>query len=140
MPFAPGGRIGSHEITALIGAGGMGEVYRAVDRSLGREVAIKALPADLAADPVRLALFRREAQLLAQLDHPSIAAIHGIEASGGTPVLVLELVESEDLATRLLRGPVPTDEASRSPGASPRGSRLPIVVPTGESVRPAGSR
>ena len=111
MGLSPGSRVGPYEITALIGAGGMGEVYRATDTNLGREVAIKVLPAALAADAERLGRFRREAQLLAALNHPSIAAIHGLEVSAGTPFLVLELVEGEDLARRLARGPIPPDEA-----------------------------
>jgi Tol biopolymer transport system component len=112
MPLAVGSRIGAFQITALIGAGGMGEVYRATDTRLGREVAIKVLPAEVASDAERLARFRREAQLLAQLNHPNIAAIHGLEEADGTPVLVLELVEGEDLAARLRRGPIPLDEAT----------------------------
>ena len=111
MGLAPGSRIGPYEVAALIGAGGMGEVYRATDMKLGREVAIKVLPADVAADAERLGRFRREAQLLASLNHPSIAAIHGLEEAAGIPFLVLELVEGEDIAQRLLRGPIPPDEA-----------------------------
>ncbi len=111
MALAPGSRIGPYEVTAFIGAGGMGEVYRATDTKLGRDVAIKLLPAAVAADVERLARFRREAQLLASLNHPNIAAIHGLEESAGTPFLVLELVEGEDLAQRLGRGPIPPDEA-----------------------------
>jgi len=111
MTLDPGSRVGPYQVTALIGAGGMGEVYRATDTKLGREVAIKVLPAVLAADAERLARFRREAQLLASLNHPNIAAIHGLEESAGTPFLVLELVEGEDLAQRLVRGPIPPDEA-----------------------------
>jgi serine/threonine-protein kinase len=89
----------------------MGEVWRATDKRLSRDVAIKTLPADVAADPERLARFRREAQLLASLNHPNIAAIHGIEEAGAQPFLVLELVPGEDLAQRLKQGPVPVDEA-----------------------------
>jgi hypothetical protein len=89
----------------------MGEVYRASDSRLGREVAIKVLPPEVAADPERLARFRREAQVLASLNHPNIAAIHGLEDASGTPCLVLELVDGEDLAQRLARGPIPLDEA-----------------------------
>jgi Tol biopolymer transport system component len=111
VPIAVGSRIGPYQITALIGAGGMGEVYRATDTRLGRDVAIKALPAEVAGDPERLARFRREAQVLALLNHPNIAAIHGLEDADGTPLLVLELVEGEDLAARLARGPIPIDEA-----------------------------
>src|SRR5688500_12976994 len=89
----------------------MGEVYRATDSRLDREVAIKVLPAAFTADPERLARFEREAKLLAQLHHPNIAAIHGLEESGGTRALVMELVEGEDLATIVARGPLPLDEA-----------------------------
>jgi Tol biopolymer transport system component len=89
----------------------MGEVYRARDTELGREVALKVLPADVQADPDRLARFQREAQLLASLNHPCIAAIHGLVRAGGVPALVLELVEGETLADRLVHGPLPLDEA-----------------------------
>ena len=89
----------------------MGEVYRATDTKLGREVALKVLPAEVAQDPERLARFRREAQLLAALNHPNVAAIHGLEEAGGQLFLVLELVEGEDLGERLKRGPLPLDEA-----------------------------
>ena len=89
----------------------MGEVYRATDAKLGRDVALKVLPAEVAQDPERLARFRREAQLLASLNHPNVAAIHGLEEADGQLFLVLELVEGEDLAERLKRGPVPLDEA-----------------------------
>ncbi len=111
MALVPGSRIGQYQVTARIGAGGMGEVYRATDTKLGREVAIKTLPTEVAADADRLARFRREAQLLASLNHPNIAAIHGLEEAAGIPYLVLELVEGEDLAQRLARGPIPPDEA-----------------------------
>ena len=111
MPLAPGGRIGPYHVTGLIGTGGMGEVYRATDTNLGRDIAIKVLPVEVAADAERLARFRREAQLLASLNHPNIAGIYGLEDLAGTPVLLLELVEGEDLAQRLARGPIPLDEA-----------------------------
>jgi len=111
MPLQPGSRLGPYELLAPIGAGGMGEVWRARDTKLGREVALKFLTQAVATDPDRLARFRREAQLLAQLNHPSIAAIHGLEEAEGAPFLVLELVEGEDLAARLKRGPLPLDEA-----------------------------
>jgi serine/threonine-protein kinase len=100
-----------YRVTAAIGAGGMGEVYRATDTKLGREVALKVLPAEVAQDPERLARFRREAQLLAALNHPGIAAIHGLEEAEGQIFLVLELVDGEDLAARLKRGAIPLDEA-----------------------------
>ncbi len=106
-----GTRLGPYEITAAIGAGGMGEVFRARDTKLNREVAIKVLPAEFAHDRERLARFRREAQVLASLNHPNIAAIYGLEESGVVVALALELVEGEDLAERLKRGAIPVDEA-----------------------------
>ena len=111
MTLAPGSQLGPYEIAASIGAGGMGEVYRAKDTKLGREVAIKVLPADVAKDAERLARFKREAQLLAALNHPNIAAIHGLDESEGQMFLVLELVEGEDLSQRLKGGAIPVDEA-----------------------------
>ncbi|MEE8218198.1 MAG: protein kinase, partial [Vicinamibacteria bacterium] len=96
---------------AAIGAGGMGEVYRATDTKLRRDVAIKVLPSAVAGDARRLARFRREAQLLAALNHPNIAAIHGLEEADGKPFLVLELIEGKDLSERLKRGAIPVDEA-----------------------------
>jgi aminoglycoside phosphotransferase (APT) family kinase protein len=113
MPLSPAIRLGPYEIIAPLGAGGMGDVYRARDTRLEREVAIKALPAPFAADPERLARFRREAQTLASLNHPNIAAIYGLEEVSGTPYLVLELVEGETLADHLARGPLPAVEALR---------------------------
>jgi hypothetical protein len=107
-----GQTLAHYRITAAIGAGGMGEVYRATDTKLGREVALKVLPAEMASDPERFARFQREAQLLASLNHPNIAAIYGVEEPEGRPVLVLELVEGEDVAERLKRGPLPVDEAA----------------------------
>ena len=106
-----GERFGRYEIQALIGHGGMGEVWRALDTSLHREVAIKTLPGAMAGDPDRLARFDREAKLLAALKHPNIASIYGLEESDGTRFLVLELVEGGTLADRLTRGRVPVDEA-----------------------------
>ena len=100
-----------YEVVALLGAGGMGEVYRAHDPRLGRDVALKVLPALLAADPERFARFKREAQVLAALNHPSIGAIHGFEESDGTHALVLELVEGPTLADRIAQGRLPLDEA-----------------------------
>jgi len=111
MPLEPGSKLGSYEILAPVGAGGMGEVYRARDSKLRREVAIKILPTEVAQAPDRLARFQREATLLAALNHPNIASIHGLDESDGTPFLVLELVEGEDLAERLKRGAIPVDEA-----------------------------
>jgi hypothetical protein len=111
MPLSAGTRIGPYEILAPLGAGGMGEVYRARDTKLIRVVSLKILPEMFAADPDRLARFTREAQTLAALNHPNIAHIHGLEESGGVRALVMELVEGEDLAQRLARGPMPLDEA-----------------------------
>ena len=111
MALKPGIRLGSYEITALIGTGGMGEVYRATDTKLRRDVAIKVLPDDFTQDPDRLARFAREAQVLASLNHPNIASIYGLEESGATPCLVLELVEGETLGERIARGALPVDEA-----------------------------
>ncbi|MCG6925344.1 MAG: serine/threonine-protein kinase [Acidobacteria bacterium] len=106
-----GQTLSHYRITAALGAGGMGEVYRATDTTLGREVAIKVLPAEVAQDPERLARFEREAKLLAALNHPNVAAIYGLEKAEGRPFLALELVEGEDLKERLARGAVPVDEA-----------------------------
>jgi eukaryotic-like serine/threonine-protein kinase len=111
MPLGPGARLGPYEIVAAIGAGGMGEVYRATDTNLGRQVAIKILPDAFAQDPERVARFEREAKTLASLNHPHIAIIHGLEKSHGTYALVMELVEGEDLSKRIARGPIPIDEA-----------------------------
>jgi serine/threonine-protein kinase len=102
-----------YEITAQIGVGGMGEVYRAIDGNLKRSVAIKVLPAAVAADADRLARFQREAEVLATLNHPNIAAIYGLEKTAGFTALVMELVEGEDLSQRLTRGAIPLDEALR---------------------------
>jgi serine/threonine-protein kinase len=110
MSLSVGVRLGPYEITGLLGAGGMGEVYRARDTDLGRDVALKVLPAAFHTDPDRLARFQREAQVLASLNHPAVAAIHGLERSGAVPALVLELVEGETLADRLLHGPLSLDE------------------------------
>jgi TolB-like protein len=106
MPLTPGTRLGPYEIVAPLGAGGMGEVYRARDSKLGRDVAIKAMPRSLAAGPELLARFEREAQILASLNHPNIGAIYGREDEHGVPHLVLELVPGETLAARLERGPL----------------------------------
>ena len=111
MRLSAGTRLGPYEIVALIGAGGMGEVYRARDTKLNRDVAIKVLPDLLASDQDRLARFTREAQTLASLNHPHIAAIYGLEESGSVRALVIELVEGEDLAQRIARGAIPLDEA-----------------------------
>ena len=111
LSLRPGTRIGPYEITAQIGAGGMGEVYRATDTNLKRTVAIKVLPEAVATDGERLARFQREAEVLARLNHPNIAAIYGLEKSDGTAALVMELVEGPTLADRIAQGPIPIDEA-----------------------------
>src|SRR5688572_7672856 len=104
MSIPTGTRLGAYEITGALGAGGMGEVYRARDTKLGRDVALKLLPALFAADPQRLARFQREAQVLASLNHPHIAQIYGLEDSGDLRALVMELVEGSTLADRMARG------------------------------------
>ena len=106
-----GRRLGTYQIVSQLGAGGMGEVYRAKDLKLGREVAIKVLPERFTADPLRLARFKREARVLAALNHPRIAAIYDLEEAGETFFLVLELVEGETLAHRIARGPLRIDES-----------------------------
>jgi hypothetical protein len=111
MTLASGSRLGPYEIVSAIGAGGMGEVYRARDPRLGRDVAIKVLPASLTSDPERLARFQREAQVLASLNHPNIAGIYHVEDTANQPAIVMELVEGETLADRIARGPLPLDEA-----------------------------
>ena len=112
MALAAGTKLGSYEVVAQIGAGGMGEVYQAHDTKLGRDVAIKVLPEAFAHDPERLSRFQREAKMLASLNHPNIATIHGSEQSSGTSYLVMELVSGETLQERIRRdGPVPVEEA-----------------------------
>ena len=111
MPLEIGTRIAHYDVTALIGEGGMGQVYQATDTKLNRQVALKILPEAFATDPDRLARFQREAQVLASLNHPGIAAIYGIEEQEGTRALVLELVEGPTLADRISKGPIPLDEA-----------------------------
>jgi len=111
MPLTPGSRIGPYEIKSVLGAGGMGEVYRAHDAKIGRDVALKILPDIVASDPDRRARFEREAKTLGALNHPHIAQIYGFEQTTGSSALVMELVEGEDLARRIARGAVPVDEA-----------------------------
>jgi serine/threonine-protein kinase len=111
VALAPGARLGAYEVIAPIGAGGMGEVYRARDTKLNRDVALKILPEAFTADGDRIARFRREAQVLASLNHPNIAHIYGFEDSGSTHALVLELVEGPTLGDRIAKGPIPLDEA-----------------------------
>ena len=111
MALAPGSRVGAYEVVAPLGRGGMGEVYRARDRNLHRDVAIKALPDLFLQDRDRLARFEREARMLASLNHPNIAAIYGLEDQDGAKFLILELVEGQTLAERLAAGPLPVDDA-----------------------------
>jgi len=111
MALTPGTRLGVYEVTAKIGEGGMGEVYQAHDTTLDRDVALKVLPEAFTADPDRLARFQREAKVLASLNHPNIGAIYGLEATGDTQALVLELIEGPTLADRIAKGPIPVDEA-----------------------------
>ena len=111
MALSPGDRLGVYEVTAELGAGGMGIVYRAHDTKLGRDVALKVLPDLFADDPERLGRFQREARVLASLNHPNIASIYGLEESGDTRALVLELVEGPTLAERIAQGAIPVEEA-----------------------------
>src|SRR5215831_19465545 len=112
MPVDVGTRLGSLEITALLGKGGMGEVYRARDTKLKRDVAIKILPDEFSRNADRVSRFQREAEVLASLNHPNIAAIYDVqEEAGATRFLVLELVEGETLVERIHRGPMPVEEA-----------------------------
>src|SRR5881296_3100142 len=111
MALAIGTQLGSMEVTALIGRGGMGEVYRARDTKLKRDVAIKILPDEFSRDADRVSRFQREAEVLASLNHPNIAAIYDLEEADDTRFLVLELVEGQTLAERIQRGPIPVEEA-----------------------------
>src|ERR1700675_297410 len=112
MALTSGTRLGSYEVVAQIGAGGMREVYQAHDTKLGRDVAIKVLPEAFAHDAERLSRFQREAKMLAALNHPNIATIYGLEQSGDTSYLVMELVPGQTLADHIKRnGAVPVDEA-----------------------------
>jgi serine/threonine protein kinase len=128
LALTPGTRLGVYDITAAIGEGGMGQVYRATDAKLKRQVAIKVLPPSLAVDADRLARFQREAEMLASLNHPNIAAIYGLEESGGLTALVMELVEGDDLSQRIARGAMPLDEA------------LPIAKQIAEALETAHER
>src|SRR6187455_545958 len=107
MPLAPGTRLGPYEVLAALGAGGMGEVYRARDTRLGREVAVKVLPSHLTANPALRTRFEREARTVSSLNHPHICTLHDVGRENGTDYLVMELVEGESLAQRLTRGPIP---------------------------------
>ena len=147
MSLGPGVRLGSYEIVALIGAGGMGEVYRAHDDRLNRDVAIKTLPAAFAVDPDRLMRFKREAQLLASLNHTNIAAIYGLEEHDGVSALVLELIEGPTLADRIASGPLAIDEAlpiarqiaEALEGAHEQGIVHRDLKPANVKVRPDGT-
>jgi serine/threonine protein kinase len=107
MTLTPGSRLGPYDVLERLGVGGMGEVYRARDSKLNRDVALKILPEAFASDPERLSRFTREAQSLAALNHPNVAQIFGLEESEGLPALVMEMVEGEDLSVRIARGPIP---------------------------------
>jgi len=107
MPLSPGSRIGAYEILGPLGAGGMGEVYRARDPRLGRDVAIKVLPAAVAASPERLARFEREARMVATLNHPNIVTLHSIEDAGGVRFLTMELVDGPSLDRLITPGGLP---------------------------------
>ncbi|MGE5836759.1 MAG: serine/threonine-protein kinase, partial [Acidobacteriota bacterium] len=111
MALAAGTRVGSYEIVSLVGAGGMGEVYRARDTRLQRDVAIKILPASFAADADRVGRFEREAQALAALNHPNVAHIHGVEEHAHGPALIMEFVEGPTLADRISAGPMRPEDA-----------------------------
>ena len=111
MALTIGTQLGSMEVTALIGRGGMGEVYRARDMKLKRDVAIKVLPDEFSRDADRVSRFQREAEVLASLNHPNIAAIYDLQEAHGSHFLVLELVEGETLAERIKRGRIPMEEA-----------------------------
>ena len=111
MPLETGTRVGVYEVTGKLGEGGMGEVYRAHDTTLDRDVALKVLSEAFTADPDRLARFQREAKVLASLNHPNIGGISGLDAAGDSQALVLELIEGPTLADRIKEGPIPVEEA-----------------------------
>ena len=119
MSLVPGTRLGPYEVAALIGSGGMGEVWQARDTTLDRDVALKVLPEAFTSDPDRLARFEREAKVLASLNHPNIGSIYGLEEAEGVRALVLELVEGSTLADRIAQGAIPLDDAG--PGVERRG-------------------
>src|SRR5579863_8989433 len=111
MPLQPGDKLGHYEVLSLLGQGGMGEVYKARDTTLKRDVALKVLPASFLRDSERMARFQREAEVLASLDHPNVGPIYGIVDSEDSRGLVLALIEGPTLADRIEAGPVPLDEA-----------------------------
>ena len=123
MAVTIGSQLGSYEITALLGKSGFGEVYRAKDQKLKREVAIKILPEEFSGNPDRLTRFQREAEVLASLNHPNIAAIYDLATQDQSQFLVLELVGGETLAERIARGPIPVEEALKYRESNRRGSR-----------------
>ena len=142
MTLTAGTRLGPYEIAALIGKGGMGEVYRATDTNLKRQVAIKVLPASVSGDPDRLARFQREAEVLAALNHPNIAAIYGLEKSGGTIALIMELVEGPTLADRIAAaGARKPDHLRQGYGGPPKldAKAEGLRLPEPGNVRRAGS-
>ena len=125
MALSVGDRLGHYDVTALIGEGGMGQVYQATDTKLKRQVALKILPEAFAADPERLARFQREAEILASLNHPNIAAIYGLEESGDIRVLVLELVEGQRWRIASNRGRFRSTRRCLLPSRSPKPPKLP---------------
>ena len=126
MTLQPGTTLGPYAVTAKIGEGGMGEVYRARDTKLDRDVALKVLPPAFTDDPDRLARFEREAKVLASLNHPNIGGIHGLEEADGIKALVLEYIDGPTLAERIAQGPIPVDKLSRSRNRSLKLSKLPM--------------
>ena len=110
MPLASGSKLGPYEIVGPLGAGGMGEVYRAKDTRLGRDVAIKILPTEMSADAARKQRFEREAKTISGLNHPNICVLHGVGSQDGLDYLVMECVEGETLAKRLEKGPLPLEQ------------------------------
>ena len=129
LTLTPGTRLGPYELLSALGAGGMGEVYRARDSKLNRDVALKVLPAAFSLDPDRLARFKREAQVLASLNHPNIGHIYGLEDAIGEPALVLELVEGPTLADRIAHGPIPVlHQAVALAGIADTGAIFPLLA------------
>src|SRR4030095_15013869 len=147
MALPAGARLGPYQVVGQIGEGGMGEVYKATDTNLKRLVAIKVLPGSVAADPERLARCQREAEVLASLNHPHIAQIHGLEKSDGVTALVMELVEGPTLADRIAQGPLSIDEtlpiakqiAEALEAAHERGIVHRDLKPANIKVRPDGT-
>jgi tRNA A-37 threonylcarbamoyl transferase component Bud32 len=134
LALIPGTRLGGYEVTAQIGEGGMGQVYRATDTKLKRQVALKILPPSVAADHDRLARFQREAEVLASLNHPNIAGIYGLEEGGGATALVMELVEGEDLSTLIARGQPEAESGSSRLRDSARAARRGGGAPRGLNI------